>query len=117
MTRGARTPEELEMLLEDAFVTRNGDLLTPLFEDGAVLAASNSHLVARGRDEIARLAATLWEHNRTYLADPRRIVQTHETALVVAENGINVVRRGSDGGWRYTIALLSLDNTTEREDR
>jgi hypothetical protein len=117
MRPGARTPEELETLLEDAFVTRDHDSLAPLFEDGAVLAASNGRREAHGPEQISSLAGTLWETNRTYVADPRRILQARETALVVAAYGINVVRRGSDGAWRYAIALLSLEHTTEREER
>jgi hypothetical protein len=116
MRPGARTPEELETLLEDAFVTRDRDSLTPLFEDGAVFSSRNER-EARGREQISRLVATLWERNCTYIADSQRIVQAGETALVLAGHGINVVRRGSDGAWRYAIALLSLDNTTETEEQ
>ena len=42
MKRGARTPEELETLLEDAFVVRDGEALIELFEDGAVLVGSGA---------------------------------------------------------------------------
>jgi hypothetical protein len=35
MRRGARTPEDLETLLEDAFVLRSGEMMAELFEDGA----------------------------------------------------------------------------------
>ena len=116
MRLGARTPEELETLLEDAFVIRNGQALAELFEDGAVLVDGEAR-EARGGDEIARLASEMWEHDRTYLADPRRVLQARNTALIVTERGINVVRRGSDGDWRYAIALLSRDDATEEEDR
>jgi hypothetical protein len=61
--------------------------------------------------------ATLWERNCTYVADSRRIVQAGETALVLAGYGTNVMRRGSDGAWRYAIAVLSPDNTAEREEQ
>jgi len=113
MRRGARTPEELETLLEDAFVIRNREALAALFEDGAVLGDGSRE--ARGGDEIARLAGDIWEGDRTYLAEPRRVVQARQTGLIVAERGINVVRRGSDGGWRYAIALLSRDDATAEE--
>ncbi len=117
MRPGARTPEELETLLEDAFVFRDGEALAELFEDAAVVVAGDSSREARGVDEIARLASDMWERNRTYLADPRQVVQARNTGLIVAERGINVVRRGSDGAWRYAIALLSRDDTTTEEER
>jgi hypothetical protein len=116
MRPGARTPEELETLLEDAFVVRNGDALAELFEDGAVLVADDATREARGGQEIARLASELWQRNRTYLADPRRVLQARNTALIITKRGVNVVRRGSDGAWRYAIALLSDDDTTTEKD-
>jgi hypothetical protein len=117
MGPGARTPEELETLLEDAFVIRDGGALVELFEDGAVLVADDGSREARGGFEIARLATEMWTHDRTYLADPRRVLQARSTGLVVAKRGINVVRRGADGAWRYAIALLSPDDSTPEEDR
>jgi ketosteroid isomerase-like protein len=116
MAAEARTPEELETLLEDAFVTRDGEALAGLFGDGAVLAASNGRH-ARGRQEVARFATTIWDDGRTYVADPRRVLQAGDTALVVGERGINVVRRGSDGGWRYAISLLTLDHSSAKEEQ
>jgi hypothetical protein len=117
MRPGARTPEELETLLEDAFVMGDGQALAELFEEAAVVVAGDGSREARGGDEIARLASDMWERNRTYLADPRQVVQARNTGLIVAERGINVVRRGSDGAWRYAIALLSRDDTTTEEER
>jgi hypothetical protein len=103
----ARTPEELEMLLEDAFVVRDREALARLFEEGAVLGVAAGE--ARGGDQIGRLAAAMWERDVSYVADPRRLVQARDTALVVACQGINVVRRGGDGGWRYAISLLDVN--------
>jgi hypothetical protein len=114
MRRGACTPEELETLFEDSFVTHDGQALAQLFEAGAVLLAENDPREARGGAEIAQLATAMWERGDTYLADPRRVVQARDTALVVAHRAINVVRRGDDGSWRYAIALMSFDPTTER---
>jgi hypothetical protein len=117
MRPGARTPEELETLLEDAFVIRDGTALAELFEDGAVLVAGDASREVRGGDEIARLASEMWQRNRTYLADPRRVLQARHTGLIVTKRGVNVVRRGRDGAWRYAIALLSPDDTTTEEDQ
>jgi hypothetical protein len=110
MRPGARTPEELETLFEDAFVIRDSDALAHLFEDGALLATCHGPLEARGPEEIAHLAAAMWERNRTYLADPRRVLQARETALVLSERSINVLRRGRDGTWRYAITLLDVND-------
>jgi hypothetical protein len=109
MQRGARTPEELEMLFEDAFVIRDGKALADLFEDGAVLGAAQGE--ARGGEQIGRLAATMCEHEYSYVGDPQRVVQARDTALVVARHGISVVRRRSDGTWLYAISLLDMQST------
>ena len=116
MRPGARTPEELETLLEDAFVTRDPDALAPMFEDGAVLMAGGEGPEARGGRAIARLAAALWIRERTYVAEPRRVLQARDTALVVGPQAVSVVRRGADGAWRYAISLLSLDHYPPEED-
>lgn len=109
MEAGARTPEELETLLEDAFVLHDRQALVQLFHPGAILAAGGRLPEARGRRQIARAATRLWDAQRLYLADPRRILQARDTALVLAGHAINVVRRDGDGFWRYAISLLDLD--------
>lgn len=111
----ARTPEELEELFEDAFVTHDAEAVSRMFAQGAVLALCDGPEVARGSDEISRLVTAVWEGDRTYVAEPCRVVQARDTALVLADRAINVVCRGSDGAWRYAIALLSLDLTLEKE--
>jgi hypothetical protein len=116
MRAGARTPEELETLFEDAFVIRDREGLAALFEDGAVLAAGEGLREARGGEEIEHLAAAMWERDRTYLAEPRRVLQARDTALVIGVRSINVIRRGRDGAWRYAIALLSLEQPTTKEE-
>jgi ketosteroid isomerase-like protein len=108
---GARTPEELETLLEDAFVTRDRTTLATLFEAEAVLVPGDG-APARGEAAIARWSAAMWAGGRTHVADPWQVAQARDLALVVAVRGISVMRRGSDGSWRYVISLLSLDDTT-----
>jgi hypothetical protein len=117
MWTGARSPEELETLFEDAFLVRDPEALAGLFEDGAVLVTSRGRPAARGGGEIAYAAAAMWEAGHTYLAEAGQVLQARDTALVVAEGGINVVRRGSDGAWRYAISLLSPERTTTKEER
>jgi hypothetical protein len=117
MRPGARTPEELETLLEDAFVIRDPEALAQLFEAGAVLIAEGGLQEAHGEAQIARLAAAIWERDRTYLADPRWVLQARDTALALSERGINVLRRGSDGAWRYAISFLDLDDANPSEQQ
>ena len=116
MDPGARTPEELETLLEDAFVARDAAALQAMFADGAVLLAGSAEREARGAPAIARRASALWAHDGTYIAAPRRVVQARDTALVLGHQSINVVRRGADGGWRCAIALLSVLDTIPKEE-
>jgi hypothetical protein len=114
MEPGARTPEELETLLEDAFVLHDPQALAELFQPGAILVPSGGLPEARGHQEIAHVATHLWDARHLYLADPRRILQTRDTALVLAGRAINVARRAGDGSWRYTISLLDLDTATNK---
>ena len=111
MKPGAQTPEELETLLEDAFVVRDPGALARLFAPGAVLGEARAG-EARGNERITRLAIAMWERDYTYLASPQRVLQARDTALVVGVRGINVVRRDSDGRWLYAVSLL--DNNTNQ---
>jgi len=113
---GARTPEELETLLEDTLMIGDCEALALLFEEGAVLVVGDGRS-ARGREEIAHLALVTWSGDRAYVADPRGVVQAREIALIVAEHGINVVRRGHDGVWRYAIVCQSLTHGIERSEQ
>jgi hypothetical protein len=113
MCAGARTPEELETLLEDAFVLHDQQALAQLFHPGAMLVVGGGLPEARGRRQSAQAAAQLWDPKRLYLADPRRVLQVRDTALVLAGRAINVVRRADDGSWRYAISLLDLEKATK----
>lgn len=113
MRQGAPTPEDLETLFEDAFVIRDREALAELFEDDAVLVKDAGAKEARG-ESIARTAAAMWDSDLIYLADPRRVLQTRDTALVLGTRSVSVVRRGRDGRWRYAISLLDTDDTTQR---
>lgn len=107
MSAEARTPEELETLFEDALVLRDERALVALFDEGAVLVADGARPVC-GAAAIARRALAAWPDDRPYVADPRRVLQARDTALIVAAGGVNVLRRGRDGAWRYAIILQSV---------
>jgi hypothetical protein len=115
MRAGAQTPEELESMLEDALVVRRPEAVASLFEGGAVLVGGDLH--ARGGEQIARLALAMWAGESGYVADPRRVTQARDIALVVTEHGVNVARRSDDGSWRYTIVVASAIQRTEGSER
>jgi ketosteroid isomerase-like protein len=112
----ACTPEELETLFEDALTIQDRDMLAALFEEGAVLFASNERPV-HGDAEIVRLALKTWQSDHSYIADPWHVIQARDIALVVMERGVNIARRGRDGGWRYAIVFALVDDGTERDQQ
>jgi hypothetical protein len=106
MKAGARTPEELETLLEDAFLMHDRCALSGLFEKGAVLAGRNGSRIAHGRMQIVQAATNGWAREELYLAAPLRVLQTRNTALIAGTRATSVARRSGGGAWRYSIALL-----------
>jgi hypothetical protein len=70
MTTGARTPEELETLLEDAFLTRDRAGFQAPFDDDAVLAPAGAR-EARGGEAIGGRAAARPPPRRRDVLDPR----------------------------------------------
>jgi ketosteroid isomerase-like protein len=112
----ARTPEELETLFEDAFVMRDPEELSALYGEGAVLVASAGGPEARGDEAISQAVAALWGRGRTYVAGTRRVLQARDTALVVADAGVHVLRRAGDGGWRVAISLLDFEGSTQPKE-
>lgn len=103
---GARTPEELETLLEDAFLLRDSAALVRLFAPGAVLTSAAGRRVAQGNAEILRTVTSIWAGGGTYVADAGRVVQARQTALLLGGAAIHVAHRGEDRSWRYVISLL-----------
>jgi ketosteroid isomerase-like protein len=100
---GGCTPEELEMLLEDASVIRDTDALSRLFVEGALLARGDS--AARGLDAVVRLISSTWEAGHTHVTGEGRVLQAGDVALAVGGDRISVMRRGQDRRWRYAIVL------------
>src|SRR5215218_5688025 len=112
----ARTPDELDPLLEDAFVLRDRRALAALFESDALVCDATAGQ-ARGAGEIASWATETWKRGITYVAAEPRVLQAGETALVLTRDGIAVARRHDDRAWRYAIALLPFDHTTAKEEQ
>ena len=117
------TPEELSTQLEDALIVRDLGGLAELFDEHAVLSPCDSHFDVRGSDEIAMFAAARWAADRSYLARIRRVVQAGTIAALVVDwsgehgRGVDVLRRGSDGVWRYVISLLQVCERSRGEQR
>lgn len=99
----ARTPDELETLLEDAFVLSDADAVADLFSGDGVLVADR---LGRGRAEITGLSARLCRLGRGYVAEPRRVIEGPDCALIIGDRAISVARLGPDRCWRYMICLL-----------
>lgn len=116
MRAGAHTPEELETLLEDAFVMHDRAALSQLFEHQAVLSGGEPP-VARGRVEIVQAAETMWAREQLYLAAPLRVLQNRGTALIAGRCATSVAHRSKDGAWRYAIALLDPQPQPPRSTR
>lgn len=107
----AYTPEELELLFEDALLMCDHEAVADLFEEGAVL-STGTHPPIRGGAAIGRLAVTLRSGENSYVADLKGLIQARDVALIATGQGVNVMRRGSDGGWRYAISLQFLTSIT-----
>jgi hypothetical protein len=106
---GARSPEELETLLEDAILTHDVDGLEALFEADAVLSVDDGAIVAEGRHEIVDVVTAPWR--RIYVAHPSTVLRSGDTSLVLGPQAVSVTRRGHDRCWRYAICVLSHDIT------
>ncbi len=103
-------------MLEDAYVIRDRVGLVQLFEPQALLAAEGVS-EARGPAAIGRFAGALWGRGHLLLAQPRRVLQTGDTALILARRATSVVRRDQDGAWRYAISLLEINETNHPKGR
>ncbi|MBE2315774.1 hypothetical protein DVA67_007290 [Solirubrobacter sp. CPCC 204708] len=102
MTAAARTPEELDTLIEDACLQHDRALLDDLFHDAALLATPGG-LVVRGREAVGDMLV-----GRTYVARAKHVLQVRSTALVVVGAGVHVLGRDGDGTWRAAISFLDL---------
>jgi hypothetical protein len=105
MQTGARTPEELETLLEDAFVMRDHTAAAGLFERDAVIGSSET-VQARGHALIVQLTQAMVAREQLFVAGSARVLQVRRTALMAGPSATSVAHRTLDGAWRYSITLL-----------
>ena len=102
---GGQTPEELETLLEDAVLLGDVGTVAGLFQPGGMLVMGAAPPL-RGRGQIRAAAAALCRYRPGYLAEPRRVLQIRDVALLIGRDVVNLARRGDDGTWRYDICVL-----------
>lgn len=105
----ARTPEELETLLEDALVLGDPVALGGLFETAAIVAHSGRR--AHG-DQIAAFLTRLRRNGLTYTAEPQLVLRARDIALLVARDSTSVVHRAADASWRFAITAINPRGTT-----
>lgn len=110
----ATTPEELEAMLEDAFIVKDAAAAVELFEEAALLVDGCASSEARGRPGIARAIASVWDE-WTYVADSNRVLQAGDLAVGLGRS-VTVLRRRPDGVWRLAIAVLRDDEKGETHD-
>jgi hypothetical protein len=112
VTALARTPDDLDALLEDASVLGDPEGFRPLYDDRALLVDPWGR-ESRGADEIAGAFRTLRLREGAYVACASRVVRNGSSALVVATGGTHVLQRTADRVWRVTISLLDPSTRTE----
>jgi len=96
----AQSPEELELLLEDALVLQDATAVAALFQDAGVLVERSGGV--RGRNQVASLLA-----QQDYLAAPRSVTVVSNVAIVVGPQTVNVSCRNPGGGWRLVAAIVT----------
>jgi ketosteroid isomerase-like protein len=103
---GAACPEELEAILEDAFLLRDASMITSLFDNDAVLLTRATSQV-HGRSAIAQVIIDHLLDGGSYVAAPQVVMQFGRLALIISGTATSVARRGPDG-WHYVISRLDL---------
>ena len=117
----ARTPEDLDRLFAGAMNAGNVDALMELYEPQASLMPAPGKVVA-GIEAIREALAGFIAGKPKMSLSPRVVSRTADLALLtskwaltmtgpdgkstqMAGQSIEVVRRGSDGNWRFAIDL------------
>ncbi|MGD9528411.1 MAG: hypothetical protein AB7V44_16630 [Pseudonocardia sp.] len=104
----ARSPEELETMLEDAVVLGDGRAAARLFASDGVLVARGVPGETRGRAELASVLPRLG-----YVADPRVVARCDDLALLLGPAAVNVARRGRRDRWRFAISVRAEPGPAE----
>jgi hypothetical protein len=97
MTAGS--PEELEILLEDALLLHDATAVAALFDDRGVLVTGPGSVLGP-----ADAANALAEH--TFVASPHSATLVGDIAVVVGDRTVNISCRGTDRRWRLVVAIV-----------
>jgi hypothetical protein len=95
----AVSPEELEILLEDALLLHDAAAVAALFEDRGVLVTGPGSITGR-----TQAADALAEYD--FIASPRSVTLLHDIAVVVGDHTVNISCRGTDRRWRLVVAIM-----------
>lgn len=106
-----RTPEELDAMLEDAFIVGDLGALMALFEVQALLVWGTEASEVRGTRNIERAISSVWGECR-YVAGTGRVLQVGDLAVCGDPIG-RVLRRGPNGAWKVAIAVMGNGNDEE----
>jgi len=98
----AQSPEELEILLEDALVLHDDAAVAALFEESGVLVERSG--CVRGRNQVAYLLA-----QQDYLAAPCSVTVVSNVAIVVGPQTVNISCRDPREGWRLVATIITSD--------
>jgi hypothetical protein len=96
----AKSPEELEFLLEDALVLCDSDAVAALFEQGGVLVERSGRV--RRVSEVARVLAA-----EDYQAAPASVTVVRDVAVTVGLRTVNISSRDARGDWLLVTAILT----------
>jgi hypothetical protein len=114
VSAGAASPEELEIMLEDACLYCDASALTTLFDNDAVLLTRASSQV-RGRFAIAEVIIDHLRDGGSYVAAPHLVMQSGRLALIISSTATSVALRSPDG-WHYVMSQLDLSLPTSPAD-
>lgn len=109
-----QTPEDMSPALAAAFNARDLDAMAALYEDEAVL-IDETGAKHQGIDAIKAVLKDMLEDGGVMTSTPHRALVVGDIALSGADwrlkpdgggetqegRSLEVLRRGSDGGWRY----------------
>jgi hypothetical protein len=95
----AASPEELEVLLEDALLLHDAAAVAALFEDRGILVTGPGSVTARAQAADALAACG-------FIASPRSVALLDDIAVVVGDHTVNISCRGTDRRWRLVVAIM-----------
>lgn len=100
----ASSPEELEILLEDAVLLGDEAAVGSLFDAGAVLITGPR--IAGPEQALAELSKL------GYVASTRTVSVRHDAAVVVGDHAVNVSFRAPDGAWLLVATIVRAARQT-----